>query len=83
MARPFQDKWDFKFSLFISVLSVYYVLQVGESFEAVSVVTVAIVSVCALLIVIAGNVQAISKQGRIGQKGEKLEGRKLQSECEQ
>lgn len=61
----------------------YYVLQVGESFEAVSVVTVAIVSVCALLIVIAGNVQAISKQVRIGQKGEKLEGRKLQSECEQ
>lgn len=61
----------------------YYVLQVGESFETVSVVTVAIVSVCALLIVIAGNVQAISKQVRIGQKGEKLEGRKLQSEREQ
>lgn len=47
-----------------------------------SVVTVAIVSVCALLIVIAGNVRAISKQVRRGQKWEKPEGRKLQSECE-
>lgn len=40
----------------------------------------AIVSACALLIVIAGNVQAISKQVRRGQKGEKPEGRKLQRE---
>lgn len=70
MARPFQDKWDFKFSLFISVLSVYYVLQVGECFETVSVVTVAILSVCVLLIVIAGNVQAISKQVRRAERGE-------------
>lgn len=66
VAQLFQYKWDFKFSLFISVLSVYYVLQVGESFEAVSVVTVAIVSVCASLIAIAENVQAISKQVRRG-----------------
>lgn len=44
----------------------YYVLQVGESFEAVSVVTVAIVSVCASLIAIAENAQAISKQVRRG-----------------
>lgn len=61
----------------------YYVLQAGASFEAVNVVTVAIVSVHALLIVIAGNVQAISKQVRRGQGGEKPEGRKLQSECKQ
>lgn len=61
----------------------YYVLKVGGSFEAVNVVTVAIVSVCALLIVIAGNVQAKSKQVRRGQRGEKPEERKLQSECKQ
>lgn len=61
----------------------YYVLQVGAGFEAVNVVTVAIVSVCALLIVIAGNVQAISKQVRREQREEKPEGRKLQSECKQ
>lgn len=40
----------------------HYVLQVGASFEAVNVVTVAIVRVGALLIVIAGNVQDVSKQ---------------------
>lgn len=59
----------------------YLVLQVGANFEAVNVVTAAIVSVHALLIVIAGNVQAVSKQVRRGQRGEKPEGRKLQSEC--
>lgn len=42
----------------------YYALQVGASFEAENVVTVAIVPVCALLIVIAGNVRTISKQAR-------------------
>lgn len=61
----------------------YCVLQVGGSFEAVNIVAVAIVSVRALLIVIAGNVHAISKQVRRGRRGEKPEERKLQSECKQ
>lgn len=55
----------------------YYVLQVGASFEAVNVVTVAIVPVRTLLIVTAGNVQAISKQVKRGWRGEKPEGRIL------
>lgn len=61
----------------------YYVLEVGASFEAVNVVTVAIVPVRALLIVTAGNVQAISKQVKRGWRGEKPEGRILQNEYKQ
>lgn len=51
-------------SAFSLVSSLCIVLQAGASFEAVNVVTVAIVPVCVLLIVIAENVQTISRQVR-------------------